>query len=231
VLSKFLSEDWDSALNTGEMQVLAALAVLRSRFDYAARDSETTARSLVELAFEHLRRSIVVNPDIRRQWEAGLKDRETACERLGAVHLLAHGIWAFKVAGGGQATDLVLAEPLAGELDRVQRVARTIALTEWKLVRRRDNLNEIAREAREQAKDYASGILGTLELNRRDTLSWSRRKMPLHQMTLRQRVFDTVMSSSRCHRMLHRLPPGSGVAERDRQLQTKGCTALPEQSE
>ena len=164
-LDDYFARNAVGGLNAGQLQALVPLALLRSQFDYAIRDTEVVGRNLVELAFEHLRRSIVVNPSIAELWATALA-HETHCEQLGAVHLLAHGIWAFKVNATGGATDLVFAEPLARELDRVQRTANTIVLTEWKVVRESDNLAAKAAEARLQTKAYASGVLGTLELKR-----------------------------------------------------------------
>jgi hypothetical protein len=164
-LDDYLARDAIGGVNAGQLQALVPLALLQSQFDYAIRDTEIVGRSLVELAFEHLRRSIVVNPHIAESWTAALA-HETQCEQLGAVHLLAHGIWAFKVNATGGATDLVFPEPLSKELDRVHRTANTIVLTEWKVVRDGDNPAAKAVEARLQTKSYSSGVLGTLELKR-----------------------------------------------------------------
>jgi hypothetical protein len=51
-------------LRSGHLYALVPMAVFRSHFEYAVHDSEIAARSLVELAFEHLRRSIAVNAQI-----------------------------------------------------------------------------------------------------------------------------------------------------------------------
>jgi hypothetical protein len=39
-----------------------------------------------------------------------------ACEKLAGVHLLLHGIWAFKVHAAGERTDLVFPQPSRLEL-------------------------------------------------------------------------------------------------------------------
>jgi hypothetical protein len=163
-LDDFLKTDWRAGLNIGQLQALAPMVVCRSRFEYAIRSSESNAISLVELSFQHLRRSILVDEQVRARWQTAFTRGEPACERLGAVHLLGHGVWAFKVSGERAATDLVLAEPLERLKADVERVARTVVLTEWKLVRDDDAVEQAALEARRQATTYASGVLGGLEL-------------------------------------------------------------------
>jgi hypothetical protein len=51
-------------------------------------------------------------------------------------------------------------------LAAIQRSARTLALTEWKLVRSETDLVTKAEEARNQAGLYSSGPLRSLELKR-----------------------------------------------------------------
>jgi hypothetical protein len=80
--------------------------------------------------------------------------------------LLSHGVWAFKVTGQHEATDLVCSDRLEPKLGLIQRTARTVALTEWKLVRENDDPDAKAEEARTQAGQYASGVLGAVELKR-----------------------------------------------------------------
>jgi hypothetical protein len=91
---------------------------------------------------------------------------ETRCEKLGAVHLLAHGIWAFKASGPKAATDLVFPEPIGDHLGTIQRTASALVLTEWKLVTDPTKIDSVAHQAREQAARYESGLLGALELKR-----------------------------------------------------------------
>ena len=149
------------------IQSLAPLASFRSQFEYLIRDAEAEGRSLTELAFEHLRRQIVVDNDIRGKWQTAFNEgNETDCEKLGAVHLLSHGIWAFKVVGTGAATDLVFNEPVKNYADSIRRTARALVLTEWKLVKDEKELLKKARVAREQAKIYSGGVLGDSELKR-----------------------------------------------------------------
>jgi|WetSurMetagenome_2_1015567.scaffolds.fasta_scaffold56886_1 hypothetical protein len=164
----YLAGGWslDNKVPKQALQVLVPIGIFRARFDYFVRDSEIEARSLVELAFEHLRRRIVVDEPYAKQWQQAFREHETWCEKLGAVHLLSHGIWAFKVQALGGATDLVCGEPIEKEIGTIQRTARTLALTEWKLVHSNSEVVSKAAEAKTQAELYASGVLQTVELKR-----------------------------------------------------------------
>jgi hypothetical protein len=86
---------------------------------------------LSERAFVHLNRSIVVYAAVQRNWKEAYSAGETECEKFGAVHLLAHGIWAFKVDGASGRTDLVYQEPLL-DLLNVRRSGDGLVMTEWK---------------------------------------------------------------------------------------------------
>ncbi|OQW66208.1 MAG: hypothetical protein BVN29_06970 [Nitrospira sp. ST-bin5] len=168
-LNKYIALDWhNKSFKSGsvDIQALAPLAAFRSEFSYLLRDAEIEGRNLTELAFEHLRRQLVVDEDIRKKWQTAFRSHETACEKLGAVHLLSHGIWAFKFVAPGGATDLVFGDPIGKDLGRVKRTARAFVLTEWKLVKRENNIEAKAREGRAQAAIYSGGVLGDTELNR-----------------------------------------------------------------
>jgi hypothetical protein len=153
-----------------ELRLILPLAVFKAEFEFLIRDSEIEARSLVELAFQHLRQLIMVDKDVASKWSSAFKGdkskkgHETKCEQLGSAHLLSHGIWAFKIHTTGAATDLVCCEPITEKLGTITRAARTLALTEWKRVRDETKLKEFASAAREQTKIYAAGALGALEL-------------------------------------------------------------------
>jgi hypothetical protein len=149
-----------------KIQSVAPLLMIRARFDYLIQDMEIEGRNATELAFEHLRRTIVVDPKVRDSWKKSFDTREEECERLGAVHLLSHGLWAFKVKADGAATDLVYNEPVDAQSPTLRRTARAIVLTEWKRVRPDKTADTMAVEARKQAELYAGGILGDLELKR-----------------------------------------------------------------
>ncbi len=70
------------------MGTLTALTEFRAEFEYLLADTEALARSLVDRAFIHLQRSLVVDPGLRGRWQKAFGAGEAACERLGAVHLL-----------------------------------------------------------------------------------------------------------------------------------------------
>lgn len=167
-LQKYVAQGWGTAFNDGkiDIQALAPLASFCSQFEYLIRDSEIEGRNITELAFEHLRRHLVVDDDVRTKWRNAFQAHETACERLGAIHLLSHGIWAFKVMALGGATDLVFGDPVEHHSQVVRRTARTLILTEWKLVRSPAEIAAKAQEARDQAAIYSGGVLGDTELKR-----------------------------------------------------------------
>jgi hypothetical protein len=102
-----------SQTNAGEkfervLFCLTALRSLQSDVDYLLADTEVLARSLVERAFLHLQRGIIADRAIHETWQKAYEEGETECERLGMVHLLLHGIWAFKSVAPGERTDVVL---------------------------------------------------------------------------------------------------------------------------
>ncbi len=80
------------------------------------------------------------------------------------MHLLGHGIWAFKVHAIRGATDLVFGDPIQQSSTIIRRTARALVLTEWKLVKHDNELVKKASEARKQAEEYTAGVLGDLEL-------------------------------------------------------------------
>lgn len=142
---------------------VTALAAFRTEFDHHIADSAVFARRLSDRAFVHLQRSIVVDDDERARWIAAFKKGEPACEKIGSIRLLAHGIWAFKVDAVGERTDLVFQEPLSNAAD-VQRSADALVLTEWKLCSRQSDLAGKLLEARVQAQRYRAGALAGIEL-------------------------------------------------------------------
>jgi hypothetical protein len=132
---------------------------------FVLSDVQESIRATSERAFSHLQRSIVVDADLRTKWRRAFDEGEVACERLGAVHLLLHGIWAFKVDGAGARTDLVFQEPVQ-DLSAAQRYADGLVLTEWKKATFDDQALQRFAEARSQAQRYAQGVLGGNELRR-----------------------------------------------------------------
>lgn len=127
-LSLNLSSD-DAAL--GNLQVIAGILATASEVNFHLADPQTAAHRLVERAFLHLTRSLAIDGQLRKRWLDAFDYGETRCEKLGAVHLLSHGIWGFKVSAAGAATDLILSErPLLGSGLNVS-VAEFLVLTEW----------------------------------------------------------------------------------------------------
>jgi hypothetical protein len=141
------------------------LASFQAEFAFHLSDFETTTRRLSERAFFHLQRSIVADPTIGGKWlEAyGGKRGEEAFEKLGAAHLLGHGIWAFKGHARGERTDLIMGDHVT-DLSDIQRSADAIVLTEWKLVAEPAQLSTIAGKAYTQAACYVGGSLAGFEL-------------------------------------------------------------------
>ena len=147
-----------------DIQKFAHLASFRSELEHLLRDEEVERRNITELAFEHLRRQLLVDQDIRKKWRDAFDKHEPACEKLGAIHLLSHGIWAFKYQALGGATDLIFPLPIEKFDKPIRRTARALVLTEWKRFKDADDLNAKAQEARVQTEIYKGGILGDVEL-------------------------------------------------------------------
>ena len=147
-------------------QIWAALAMLVNfeiEVTYILFDAQVAIRSRLERAFLHLQRLIVVDATTRDQWKAALKAKEVACERRGAVHLLWHGIWAFKVDGRGERTDLVSQQIVDG-VPEEQRFSDGLVLTEWKVASSDAEAQRKFTEAQHQANRYAKGVLAGNEL-------------------------------------------------------------------
>ncbi|KQX34240.1 hypothetical protein ASD04_16485 [Devosia sp. Root436] len=141
----------------GEAAVLLHSIVAET--NYLISDRDAIIRSLSERAFLHLQWLIAADPDAKRKWSEAFNSGETQCEKLGAAHLLWHGIYAFK-AVSGRATDLVLGEqPSTGSLGFTQGSI----LTEWK-VARSQKIENLAHDAVLQAEAYSSSLLGGTEL-------------------------------------------------------------------
>lgn len=147
---------------------MAALASFESSFSYWISDLSAVAKNLTERAFLHLQRTIIADKSERQKWKAAFGDTKRAeilCEQLGAVHLLSHGIWAFKANTAGERTDLVLQEPMKEkDLDLIEIAAEAMVLTEWKVVRKKSELMGKTTEALAQMKRYAKGAMGGFEL-------------------------------------------------------------------
>ncbi|MFX0135364.1 MAG: hypothetical protein ACFFDN_17100 [Candidatus Hodarchaeota archaeon] len=120
---------------------LTALCALRSRFEFYLANLEDQIRATTDRALMHLQRCIVVDSEYRKKWEEAFKN-ETLCEKLGAVHLLWHGIWAFKVDAKGGRTDLVMGDRIDNP-SKVEETAFGMVLSEWK---RAETENEVRKK-------------------------------------------------------------------------------------
>lgn len=148
----------------GVMAYTTVLASFRSEFDHLFADYESIIRSKVALAFLHLQRSLVVDEVLREKWNDAFKNPgELACEQLGAVHLLSHGIYAFKTDGAGERTDLILGDRLVVNDDIIAGTSGLV-LTEWKRIRDNDAPNAQRILAKNQASRYSEGLLAGFEL-------------------------------------------------------------------
>ncbi len=136
------------------------LQVLDSRILHALSSSQERLVSLTERALQHLQWTILCDETVRGKWQAAFGSGELDCEKLGMVHLLWHGIFAFKTDGGKARSDLV-----AGEITReATAAAEGLVLTEWKLLHK-EKPEKILAKALTQAKAYKSGHLGGTELH------------------------------------------------------------------
>jgi len=142
---------------------LVALTAFETEISFILSNPQESIRARSERAFAHLQRLIVVDSTFRERWKGAFEDGEVACEKLGAVHLLLHGIWAFKVDASGARTDLVFQEP-AGSLANEQRYVDGFVLTEWKKSDLGDDPTVRFQQARSQAHRYAQGALAGTEL-------------------------------------------------------------------
>ena len=133
------------------------------KVDLLTAGSDRRKRRIVERAFIHLQRSIVVDPSVKKLWTEAYDGGEVRCEGLGAVHLLLHGIWAFKASATGERTDLVLGQPLT-DLSQAEASAEALVLTEWKVIRNSKELDTKAEQAYRQASAYVKGVLAGFEL-------------------------------------------------------------------
>lgn len=143
---------------------LTVLSGFRSELRFQLTDRSATLLRLTERALLHLQRTIVADSEARRRWTQAFAAGETTCEQLGAVHLLLHGIWAFKTSAAGERTDLVYNEPTS-DGDLAARTAEALVLTEWKVVRADSELKDKLSAAERQARLYSRGVLGGMELS------------------------------------------------------------------
>jgi hypothetical protein len=139
--------------------IIVKLVAFEAEMSFCLDSPMERVRSASELAFMHLQQLIVADEEYRAKWQTAHATHETHCEGLGAVHLLWHGIWAFKADASGGKTDLVYQEPLR---TGAAPVALGMILTEWK--REDKDPQRAFSAARLQAKAYSGGILAGVEL-------------------------------------------------------------------
>jgi hypothetical protein len=146
----------------GARGALVGLAALEAEVTFllAGRQEQIRARS--ERALLHLQRILAVDLDVSTKWKKAFNTNEMACERLGSVHLLSHGIYAFKVDAAGARTDLVFNEPPPDAL--LAQAVEGMVLTEWKITKDAKGAVAAVAEARAQADLYSQGALAGLEL-------------------------------------------------------------------
>lgn len=140
-----------------------ALLGYESEITYLLSDTQEWIRVRSERAFEHLQRQIVAEDDQREKWKRAYLQGEPTCEQLGAVHLLLHGVYAFKLNAAGARTDLVY-QDIVEDVASIERLADGLVLTEWKVLRTDDNLAKVIDDARRQVRRYGSGVLAGSEL-------------------------------------------------------------------
>jgi hypothetical protein len=171
----------------------------RSDFNYLTSDLEGVAVRLTARAFLHLQRTIVADEAVREKWRAALAQNELACEKLGAVHLLQHGIWSFKVDRAGERTDLVLGEPISdSELRDVYLSAEGLVLTEWKTATPSKQHKKISGSI-QSSRAICARVLGC---NRTERLPISRHRFGgtpgRHSMRPRERRSHLQIHQHRC---------------------------------
>ena len=177
-----LINDTSGGPGAQQERVWAALVLLgafETEMSFILSDIQQSIRARSERAFSHLQRSIVADVDFRGKWQNAFEQGEVQCEKLGAVHLLLHGIWAFKVDAEGGRTDLVFQEP-AWRLTEEQRYVEGIVLTEWKKANSQEDAVNRFEDARNQAHRYAEGVLAGNELTAyRYAVVVTRKQVPL----------------------------------------------------
>jgi len=147
----------------GARAALIALSALESELTFTLSDRQEYLRARSERALMHLRRTLAVDKEQSAKWSSAFRETrgEEACEQLGALHLLWHGIFAFKVDATGACTDLVFNEPVGDAV--AERGIEWLVLTEWKTANA-ENADKRFSEARTQADLYNEGALAGTEL-------------------------------------------------------------------
>ncbi|WP_407117151.1 hypothetical protein [Bradyrhizobium sp. LMG 9283] len=167
-LNRFLNGHPAKVIGTkgSSREVKASISFLlsfESELTYALKGKQELLRSKTERAFLHLQRTLAVDKQHQQKWKDAFASTrgEEACEKLGAVHLLWHGIYPFKAGAAGATTDLIYQEPIDTSIGR--RGIDGLVLTEWKVADEKTAQTRF-REARDQAQLYKGGLLAGLEL-------------------------------------------------------------------
>jgi hypothetical protein len=145
-------------------ELILSLSFLRNDLSMFFHDGQEMLKLRAERAFRHLQWSIASTPSVQATWREAFERHETACEALGATHLLLHGIFAYKANTPDARTDLVFHEPV--DAAKASTVAEGLVLTEWKRVRKTESLEKVIADAEEQAQIYSTGVLEGTELRR-----------------------------------------------------------------
>jgi hypothetical protein len=141
---------------------LVGLVALESEITFILSGRQEQIKVRSERAFMLLQRILAVDDDVKAKWSAALAQGEVACEKLGSVHLLSQGIYAFKIDTKGARTDLVFPEPRDQSI--LERNVEGFVLTEWKKATTAKEAADKIAEARQQADLYVGGPLAGIEL-------------------------------------------------------------------
>ncbi len=142
---------------------LCVLSSAKSQLNYHMSGTHQQLRLLTDRAFMHLQRCIIADDELREKWKKAFGRGETKCEALGAVHLLWHGIWAFKANAAGGRTDLVLGNVIDNQSIATE-AALGLVLTEWKRAVKSSDAKAMFDQGREQVALYRADVLAGIEL-------------------------------------------------------------------
>jgi hypothetical protein len=132
---------------------VAVLKLLQGRLAYALSDQQEVLRKRSYRALTHLQWTLAADEAVRDKWQDAFENKtEPSCERLGAVHLLSHGIYAFKADAVKGRTDLMFAEVDPSE--EVTQTDAALVLTEWKIAKVPGEAAKKFQDARDQARRY-----------------------------------------------------------------------------
>lgn len=130
---------------------MVILGVFNSEMNFYLKDHEIVMKERVKLAFAHLQRSLIADPEIQRKWMLAYQENDVLVEKLGGAQLLSHGIWAFKPQEDGERMDLVTHQSI--KVEEVEAAGATLAMTEWARVNA-EILPERVKHAHAKAKSY-----------------------------------------------------------------------------